>query len=244
MSKYVVLVTGGSRGIGKAICNKMLSLGYKVAIGYKNNYDLALKVAGQNRNAFPVKISVESRVSIVAAIQNIEDYYGENVGVLVNNAGIAQEKPFETITDEDWDAMMGINLRGVFSVTQEVLMKMKEQQFGRIINVTSIGGQWGGFNQVHYAAAKAAVINFTRSIAKLYSASGILTNAIAVGLVKSDMTENELASLSGKEKVKNIPIGRIGTSDEIANTVAFLASEEASYITGQTINLNGGMYFG
>ena len=121
---------------------------------------------------------------------------------------------------------------------------MIEQQWGRIINITSIGGQWGGFNQVHYAASKAGLISFTQSMAKIYSKHGITSNSISPGLIATDMSENELNTDAGKEKVKNIPLGRLGTKQEISNIALFLASDEASYITGQTVNANGGMYFG
>ena len=121
---------------------------------------------------------------------------------------------------------------------------MKKQKWGRVVNITSIGGQWGGFNQVHYAAAKAGLINLTRSLAKIYSKYGITTNAIAPGLVLTDMAKKELGTAAGKKKVANVPIDRIASPKEIANVVAFLCSNEASYITGQTINVNGGMYFG
>ena len=162
---------------------------------------------------------------------------------MVNNAAIAQEKPFDTITDADWDHMMAVNLRGPFMSCQEVLPGMVKRGFGRIISITSIGGQWGGFNQVHYASAKAGLIALTRSLARIYSAHGITTNAVAPGLVQTDMLARELDSEEGKAKVRNIPIGRMATMEEVASVGVFLASDDASYITGQTINVNGGMLF-
>jgi acetoacetyl-CoA reductase/3-oxoacyl-[acyl-carrier protein] reductase len=164
--------------------------------------------------------------------------------ILVNNAAIADEKPFETITDRDWDLMLQTNLRGPFMLVQECLPGMIERRFGRIVNIVSIGGQWGGMRQVHYAAAKAGLINFTQSMAKLYSKDGLTSNAVSPGLVATDMTEAELNSEAGKQKAAQIPIGRIARPEEVAATVAFLVSEQAGYITGQTINVNGGMYFG
>ena len=140
--------------------------------------------------------------------------------------------------------MLAVNLRGPFICAQECLPPMIRQRWGRIINITSIGGQWGGFNQVHYAASKAGLINLTRSLAKLYSAKGITTNAVAIGLVQTDMTADELSTNAGQDKVRAIPRGRIGTVQDIAETVVFLASDQADYITGQSINVNGGMYFG
>ena len=126
---------------------------------------------------------------------------------------------------------------------QEIIPQMQKNGFGRIINISSIGGQWGGLNQVHYAASKSALINLTRSIAKLYSKDGITSNAIAPGLVATDMSANELSTEAGKAKVASIPSARLGTVEEIGSIVNFLASDASSYITGQTINANGGMYF-
>ena len=167
-----------------------------------------------------------------------------SVDILVNNAAMAQEKPFETITDEDWSQMLAVNLQGPFICAQEVLPDMLAQNWGRIVNISSVGGQWGGFNQVHYAAAKAGLINFTRSLAKIYGGRGIVANAVSPGLVATRMAAAELTSEAGRQKVAQIPAGRTGTIDEVAAVVAFLASERASYVLGQTINVNGGQYFG
>lgn len=240
----IVLVTGGSRGIGAGIARKFLEIGYPVAVGYNRYAEGALTLAAEFSLAYPVALSVENRSSIRVALTEVRQHFGGEVSVLVNNAAIAQEKPFLTITDDDWDRMLAVNLRGPFALTQEVLPAMQTQRWGRIVNISSIGGQWGGFNQVHYAASKAALINFTRSIAKIYSADGVTCNAIAPGLVATAMSAAELASTEGQEKVKNIPACRLGTPEEVAAAVAYLASDEAGYVTGQTLNLNGGMYFG
>lgn len=234
----LVLVTGASKGIGKSIADYFYKQNYKVAYGYNNT------IPKEMNDKFYIKMDISNRKTVKKAIVKIEHHFGETIDILVNNAAIAQEKPFLEITDEDWQNMLNINLQGAFRVTQEVLPNMIKKQWGRIINITSIGGQWGGFNQVHYAASKAALINFTQSIAKIYSKYGVTSNAISIGLVETDMSQNELQTESGKEKVKNIPIGRLGTKEEIAKIALFLASDDASYITGQTINANGGMYFG
>ncbi|MDN5103203.1 3-oxoacyl-ACP reductase FabG [Aliarcobacter butzleri] len=237
----VVLVTGSSKGIGRNIADNFVKNGYKVVYTYNNT---TINNIVDSSNIFKVKLDVGSRISIQKALNNIRDYFGEDIDILVNNAGIAQEKTFLTITDEDWQRMLNINLQGSFRLVQEMLPNMLEKQWGRIINITSIGGQWGGFNQVHYAASKAGLISFTQSMAKIYSKHGITSNSISPGLIATDMSENELNTDAGKEKVKNIPLGRLGTKQEISNIALFLASDEASYITGQTINANGGMYFG
>jgi len=236
VKEQTVLVTGASRGIGASIANIFVANGYNVAYGYNTH-----KPYNDN---FNIKVDISSRESIKNAIHEIEQKFDSRIDILINNAAIAQEKDFLTITDDDWQTMLDVNLQGAFRTTQEVLPGMIEQKRGRIINITSIGGQWGGFNQVHYAASKAGLINFTQSIAKIYSNYNITSNAIAPGLVATQMSENELNTKAGQEKIKNIPMGRLGTTDEIAKIALFLASQDASYITGQTVNANGGMYFG
>ena len=242
--KRVVFITGASRGIGLGIARWFLLKGYPVALGYCQHAQGVETLAREFPSGLPVRIAMEERVSIRTALNRSRDHFGNEVSILINNAAIAQEKPFPTITDTDWDRMLAINLRGPFALSQEVLPAMIRSGWGRIINISSIGGQWGGFNQVHYAAAKAGLINFTQSLAKIYSEQGITCNAIAPGLVATDMSAAELDSAAGQEKVKNIPARRLGTVEEVAAAVAFLASDEAGYITGQTLNLNGGMYFG
>jgi len=242
----IALVTGGSRGIGREIASALARAGFGVAFTFNQSSDEAsfivegLRSAGHK--AMAIKMAVEDRSSVQNALAQVRSQWGA-VNVLVNNAAIAQEKPFDTITDCDWDQMLAVNLRGPFVCAQECLPDMIASGWGRIINITSIGGQWGGLNQVHYAASKAGLINLTRSLAKLYSQHGITTNAVAVGLVQTDMSAGELATAQGKEKVKAIPLGRLGTVQDVANSVVFLASDQANYITGQTINLNGGMHF-
>ena len=243
----IALVTGSSRGIGKSIAVTLASLGYPVVITYCTNRvkaeETASLIISNGGKALVVQMVVEDRSSVNAALQNVRLKWGK-VAVLVNNAAIAQEKPFETITDADWDKMLNTNLRGSFVCAQEVLPDMLKLGWGRIINITSIGGQWGGVNQIHYAVSKAGLIGLTRSLAKVYSSKGITTNAVAPGLVDTEMSAQEINTDAGKEKVKNIPIGRIGHLSEVSSAVAYLVSEDAAYITGQTINVNGGMYFG
>lgn len=155
-----------------------------------------------------------------------------------------KKKPFEQVNDKYWDNMMAINLRGPYIFCQEVIPLMIKRDWGRIINIASIGGQWGGFNQVHYAAAKAGLINLTKSLARIYGKNGITVNSISPGLVDTDMIKNEIQTIGGMKKLEDIPLGRIAVSSEIAGIVTFLASNESGYITGQTISVNGGMYFG
>jgi NAD(P)-dependent dehydrogenase (short-subunit alcohol dehydrogenase family) len=247
MSQRVALVTGASRGIGAAIAAGLAAHGIKVVVGYLSNPALAESVAAQIRanggEAITERIDVSDRASIRAAIDSVSCSFGP-VDILVNNAAIAQEKPFLTITDEDWDQMLGANLRGPFACTQEVLPGMIERGWGRVVNIVSIGGQWGGVNQIHYASAKAGLIGLTRSLAKTFSAKGVTVNAVSPGLIETDMIRNELATPEGQKKAAAIPAGRVGHVDEVAKTVAFLVLPGSDYVTGQTINVNGGMYFG
>jgi NAD(P)-dependent dehydrogenase (short-subunit alcohol dehydrogenase family) len=247
MHNKVAFVTGGSRGIGKAISFKLAQNSNLVAVGYKSNKKNAENVVRAiteiGGNAIHVEVDLANRSSIQKALKITKSTFG-SINILVNNAAIAQEKPFLSISDEDWDEMYKINLRGPFVFTQEVLPGMIDNGWGRIINIASIGGQWGGVNQIHYASAKAGLIGLTRSIAKTFSIYGITCNSISPGLVDTDMSANEISTTLGKEKIKQIPTGRLGLPEEIASSVAYLASHEASYITGQTINVNGGMYFG
>lgn len=244
----LVLITGASGGVGSATAKHLAALGYEVGIGYCSNEHKAKTVQAEIENAggksITIKLDYQDRKQIRGAIDKLTRHFNKPVSILINNGAIAQEKPFDTITDDDWQQMMAINLQGPFIAAQEVLAPMRENHWGRIINITSIGGQWGGFNQVHYAASKAALINLTQSLAKIYSKDGVVTTAVAIGLVGTEMSANELQTDAGKEKVKNIPAQRLATVNEVAETIEFLCSDKSAYLTGQTLNVNGGMYFG
>ncbi|WP_350976664.1 SDR family NAD(P)-dependent oxidoreductase [Shewanella sp. AC34-MNA-CIBAN-0136] len=244
----LVLITGASGGVGASMAKHFANIGYSVGIGYSSNREKAEELAKQieinNQYALAIKLDYASRDSIQQAILALTEYFNKPISILINNGAIAQEKPFATITDEDWQRMLLVNLQGPFMATQEVLPQMLSQNWGKIINISSIGGQWGGLNQVHYAASKAALINFTQSIAKIHSKDGIVSMAIAIGLVATDMSAAELTTDAGKEKIRNIPAQRLATAGEIAKLAARLCDEESSYLSGQTLNMNGGMYFG
>ena len=239
MGKRLALVTGAGSGIGKAAAVALLDAGYLVACGY--NANRAGAEAIRHANAKAIKIDIASRASVKRAIVASKKHFRRDIAIVVNNAALAQEKPFESITDADWDRMLAVNLRGAFIVAQETVAAMQAHKWGRIINITSIGGQWGGMRQVHYAAAKAGLINLTHSLARLYSADGITANAVSPGLVGTGMIRKELKSKAGKQKAAQIPAGRIAEPAEIAAGIVYLASDAAAYVTGQTLNINGGM---
>ncbi|CAM3999633.1 SDR family NAD(P)-dependent oxidoreductase [Shewanella aquimarina] len=241
----LVFISGGTGGIGTGLVKTFANEGYRVAFSYCNQKQAAealAKALGEHVAAF--ELDQSNPLSIEGCISAIKTHFGTGIDILINNGAIAQEKPFEEITPEDFSHMLDTNLRGPFLLAQACIPFMKNTGFGRIINIGSVGGQWGGFNQVHYAAAKAGLINLTQSIAKIYSNVGIRANTIAVGLVATEMTANELNTPAGQQKVADIPVGRLGTAEDISGIALFLASPQGDYLSGQTLNANGGMYFG
>ncbi|EDK34114.1 SDR family NAD(P)-dependent oxidoreductase [Clostridium kluyveri] len=242
----VAIVTGASRGIGKAIAIEMAKEGARIIVNYNNSKKKALEVVKEIEDIKGTSIAVKADVSKRNEVKKMIDIAVENFGeihILVNNAGILQQKPFESITDDEWDKMFQVNMKGAFICTQECIPYMLKNNFGRIINISSIGGQWGGNLAVHYSATKAGIISLARSLARIYSKDGINTNCIAPGLVLTEMSAKEMATEAGKEKLKGIPINRPAAPEEIGRIAVFLASEDGSYITGQTLNANGGMLF-
>ena len=241
------LVTGASRGIGAGIAHALARAGHRVAVGYRERADAAAEVVAAIRAAAPdaavcaVALELADEASVAAAVRAVTAELGP-ITLLVNNAAMAQERPFEALSDADWEWMLSVNLLGPVRCVRACLPAMLADGAGRIVNVSSVGGQWGGRNQVHYAASKAALINFTRSLSNLYAARGITANAIAPGLVATEMSATELGTAAGKAQAAGIPLGRLGTVAEVGATAAFLCSREAAYITGETFNLNGGMY--
>ncbi|MFT5144106.1 MAG: NAD(P)-dependent dehydrogenase (short-subunit alcohol dehydrogenase family) [Rhodothermales bacterium] len=243
MTRRTAFVTGGSRGIGRGIALRLAEDGFRVALTYLSNRESAEAVAGEI-GGFAIQMDAADRDSIRVAVDAARSHLGP-IEVLVNNAATSQHQTFLELTDADWDAMMAANLRGPFALSQEVLPDMLASGSGRIINITSIGGQHGGIHQVHYAASKAGLINLTRSLGRLYGAKGITSNAVSVGLVLTDMSAPELGTDDDLANAQaTIPMRRLGTVDEIAAVVSFLAGPDSSYVNGQVINANGGMFAG
>ena len=244
--KKNILITGGGKGIGKAIVSRMAAIGHNVVFTYNSSGDMAVSFKEElfklGRSVDCYKIDLKTLDGIPELLSFFNKRFGE-VDVLVNNAALAQEKPFDTITEQDYEQVTSVNLKTPFFLSQKTLQGMIAKKWGRIINIASIGGQWGGINQIHYAVSKAGLINLTRSIAKTYSKYNITCNCISPGLVLTNMTEKEIHSEAGRKKIESIPAGRLGKVEEVAGAVEFLVSDAAAYITGQTLNLNGGMLF-
>jgi 3-oxoacyl-[acyl-carrier protein] reductase len=238
-----VLVTGGSRGIGKAISAALASRGARVVLADVLGEEAArtaAAIAEGGRQASSVALDVTRPESVQAAVDGVLAEHGR-IDVLVNNAGIARDQLLMRMKREEWDAVLAVNLTGGFTCAQAVLRPMMRQRSGRIISVSSVVGQMGNAGQANYAASKAGLIGFTKALAREVAARNITVNAVAPGLIDTDMTR-ALSDAVRAEWAAKVPLGRLGSPDDVAWTVAFLASDEASYITGQVIAVNGGMY--
>jgi len=247
LKDQVAIVTGASRGIGRGIALRFAQEGAHLVVNYQQNREAAQEVAAAvealGRQALIVQTDVSRRSEGQRLIQETADFFGR-IDILVNNAAILQQKPFEEITDADWEAMFGVCLKGPFILSQEILPHFKTRKQGCIINLASIGGQLGGPKAPHYSAAKAGLICFTKSTARIMAPYGVRVNCISPGLIQTDMSSREIGLLGGPEAVgATIPLARVGSPADTAGAAVFLASEDAAYITGQTINVNGGLFF-
>ena len=236
------LITGGSRGIGSAIC-KALSANHKVVIGYSNSKEDAKKleesINSNGGNAMSVKIDVSDKNSINTAFEEIEESYGI-VEVLVNNAGITRDNILPRMKDSEWDDVIQTNLTGSYLTTQRAIKNMMKNKWGRIIFISSVVGISGNQGQSNYAASKAGLIGFAKSVSKEMGARNITSNVIAPGYIETDMTS--FLSEENKENIiEQLSIKRIGKPEDISNVVSFLSSEESEYITGQVISVDGGL---
>jgi acetoacetyl-CoA reductase len=235
----VAFVTGGTRGIGRAVSARMRAAGYKVAAGYAGN-EVAAKAAADELGLFVVKGNVSSFADCVAAVKQVEAELGP-VDVLVNNAGITRDAVLHRMTEEQWNEVIHVNLASIFNMTRNVIEGMRERNYGRIVNISSINGQKGQIGQTNYSAAKAGMIGFTKALAQENAKKGITVNTIAPGYVDTEMV-SAVPKPVLDQIIAGIPVGRLGMADEIARCVAFLASEDAGYITGTTLSVNGGQY--
>jgi 3-oxoacyl-[acyl-carrier protein] reductase len=241
----VALVTGASQGIGRACALELARAGAIVALAARNEAKLAevaaeIEAAGGQAAAYPLDVASEE--SIKTAAKAVIERFGK-VEILVNNAGITRDGLMMTMKRADWDDVLGTNLTGAFLLTQALIRPMIKNRWGRIINISSVVGRTGQGGQVNYSASKAGLIGMTRSIAREVGSRGITANAVAPGYIETPMT----AMLDEKQRtamMASIPLGRAGTDTDIAQAVAFLASDAAAYITGQVLDVNGGMFMG
>lgn len=238
----VAVVTGGSRGIGAAIAKALAEQGAQVVINYQSNMERADAVVEEieknGGSSYAIQANIADSQDVNRLIEDVKNRYGK-IDILVNNAGITRDRTFRKLSESEWNEVINVNLNSVFTTTSAVIEHMLEQKSGRIINISSIIGQAGGFGQTNYAASKAGMIGFTKSLALETAKSGITVNAICPGFIETEM----VAAMPDAVKdsiVSKIPMKRLGQTDEVAEAVLYLT--KANYITGQTINVNGGLY--
>lgn len=240
INKKIAIVTGASRGIGRAIAEKLVADGFFVVGTATSDSGAEAISAYLNANGKGLKLNVADAADIDNFIKVIGDDYG-TAAVLVNNAGITRDNLLMRMKDEEWDDIITTNLTSVFRMSKAVLRSMMKARYGRIINISSVVGSTGNAGQTNYAAAKAGMVGFAKSMAKEVGSRGITVNTVAPGFIDTDMTK-ELSDDIKTSLMASIALGRLGQPEEIAHAVSFLASEQASYITGETLHVNGGMY--
>jgi acetoacetyl-CoA reductase len=237
----VALVTGGTRGIGAAIAMALSAAGYRVAANYAGNEENA-RTFGEETGIPVFKWDVSNYQACSQGIDQVESEIGP-IEVLVNNAGITRDAMFHKMTPEQWNEVIATNLSGLFNMTHRVWNGMREQSFGRIVNISSINGQKGQMGQVNYSAAKAGDLGFTKALAQEGAARNITVNAICPGYIATEMVRAIPEKVLNEKIIPQIPVGRLGEPEEIARCVVFLASDDAGFITGSTLTANGGQYF-
>ncbi len=242
MHGQVALVTGGIRGIGLAICDRLMSRGIKVAAGYSSNHDAAQQFADKYAD-YGVTVhqgNIGSNEDCLRVIDEVLDQHGQ-LDILVNNAGITVDKTVRKMSPEEWDHVIHVNLSGAFYLSRAVLQHMLDRGYGRIINISSVIGSAGGFGQANYAAAKSGMFGLTMSLALETANKGITVNTVTPGYITTDMTAVVPSGVM-ERLISRIPVGRLGEPNEVARVVEFLADPESGYITGQVYPVNGGLY--
>jgi|HigsolmetaAR203D_1030402.scaffolds.fasta_scaffold00226_4 NAD(P)-dependent dehydrogenase (short-subunit alcohol dehydrogenase family) len=244
----VALVTGAGsrRGIGRETARQLAARGATVIVSdihYEGAMDTAREIQEQNGKAEALHLDVSNRAEVKKAVQHVLERYGK-LDILVNNAGISLPTRVLDIREEEWDRMFNINVKSVFYLTQEVLPHMKERGYGRIVNVSSVAGKRGGglFGGSHYAASKAAISGFSKAVAREMAPFGITCNTVLPGVIDTDLTGDLLTEEIERRRTEGIAMGRVGKAEDVAFTIAFLASEKANYITGEEVDVNGGLH--
>jgi 3-oxoacyl-[acyl-carrier protein] reductase len=243
LSGKIALITGGSRGIGRAVAIRLAQGGAKIAFNYRGNHEAAQEVLGELKGGGAHAMAVAGDVAVAADVDRVVkatiEAFGQ-IDILVNNAGITRDNLLLRMTEEDWDAVLDTNLKSTFLVTKTVLRGMLRQRSGRIVNITSVSGLLGNAGQSNYAASKAGMIGFTRSVAREVASRGITVNAVAPGFIETDIWAG-VSDEARKTILAMAPLGTIGRPEDVAEAVAFLASDAGRYITGQTLNVDGGL---
>jgi len=246
LSKMVALVTGGSRGIGRAICVRLAAMGATVGINYVSNPAAAEETLRQieaiGGKGFTVRFDVADAEAVQENIKEIIAVHGQ-IDILVNNAGITRDGLMARMKEDDWDSVLDTNLKGAFLCSKAVMRTMMKKRWGRIINVSSVVGFVGNSGQVNYGAAKAGLTGLTKSMARELAGRNITVNCVAPGYIVTDMTDGLTEDVQEALKAQ-IPMGTLGTPEDVAASVTFLASTDSNYVTGQTLHVNGGMYMG
>jgi len=246
LEKMIALVTGGSRGIGRAICVKLASLGATVGINYVANPTAAQETLQQiealGGRGFLARFDVADGLAVQEGIKEIISSHGQ-IDILVNNAGITRDGLMARMKEDDWDSVLDTNLKGAFLCSKAVMRTMMKKRWGRIINISSVVGFVGNGGQINYGAAKAGLTGLTKSMARELAGRNITVNCVAPGYIVTDMTDGLTADVQEALKAQ-IPLGTLGTPEDVAASVGFLASPDGNYITGQTLHVNGGMYMG
>ena len=245
LKNKVAIITGSSRGIGKAIALRFASEGCHIVINYRSDATAAQNVKEQitsmGRRGISIQADVTDRKAVRRMFEKTNKSFGR-IDILINNAGINKRGYFDEVNDEDWDMIMNVNLKGPFICSQEVFPYMQKQKSGRIINISSVAGQYHGPKTIHYGVSKAGLNSLTKILARYGAEYNILVNAVAPGLIYTDQTESEFSSPAGRKIIEMTLLKKPGQLEDVSNTCLLLASDEQSYITGQVISVSGGAY--